>query len=334
MRHQLRRAAAIAAVAAPVLALCTVLPAWAGDGGIDGGNTTTPEPPPGKSDSGSISAHVQTTTSYHGSGGTPLTSSDVNWAPPPCWYEPRFTPEQYETYYRNEMKGWSTGKQYIKADLDKLEQEHYNKGKDGLWWQRVLNESLPSQYTLDNCTLQAPEVWVPTGDPRPVPGVLTPEELSQIAYAATKLPAPPVTLSPVADGQIVNLPTYVKFGSPLDRVWVTASIAVQGVNIAATTVATPVSLRVDAGTQDASPQSCTYDLTKSDGGYKVDTASSGCNITYRKVGSHQLHAQITWRVTWIPSADPNGLAGAPGLPDGLSTYDQPVTVKEIQTVVR
>jgi hypothetical protein len=280
---------------------------------------------------------VKIATNYHGSGGKPLTSADTSWEPVPCWFEPKFTPEQYETYFRESMKGWSTGKQYVEPHWGELEKEHYNKGKDGLWWQIEYNQAYPG-WSSDHCPDYGwPEVWVPTGDPAPPAGVLTPEMLSRLAYQATKLPAPPVMLSPSAADQVVNLPTYVKFENPLDRVWVTASLNAPGVNIAATTVATPVALKIDAGTADASPRSCTYDLTKSGTGYKVDSASSDCNVTYRKssgTGTYDLQAQITWRVTWTASANPDGPAQQPGLPDGLSTYNQPVTVKEVQTVNR
>lgn len=142
--------------------------------------------------------------------GTPLASTDASWTPPACLYEPRFTPDQYEMYYRNEMKSRLTGKQYVQADWDKLEKERYNKGEDGLWWQHVFNENAPPAFALANCPVGPPEVWVPKSDLAPHPGVLTPKELKDIAYAATRLPNPPVQLSPVVGSQVVNLPTFVK----------------------------------------------------------------------------------------------------------------------------
>ncbi|MDF2258412.1 hypothetical protein [Streptantibioticus ferralitis] len=279
---------------------------------------------------------MKVSSNYKGPG-SPVAPSDTSWSPPPCWYEPRYTPTQYQDYYRNSLKGWDTGKQFIWPEYQKLEQEKYNQGKDGLWWELVYNENIPPEKALGNCSVSDPFAWVPKGDPSPPAGVLTPEELSKIAYSATKLPSPPVQLSPTADKQVVNLPTYVKFTAPLDRVWVTASLDAQGVSIAATTVATPVALKIDAGTTDADPQTCAYDLEKSSGGYQVDSSQAPCNITYRKSSgssTYPLKAQITWKVTWTASANPDGPAQQPPLPDGLSTYQQDVTVKEIQTVVR
>ncbi|MEU2721575.1 hypothetical protein ACFW4X_09365 [Streptomyces smyrnaeus] len=42
-----------------------------------------------------------------------------------------------------------------------------------------------------------------------------------------------------------------------------------------------------------------------------------------------------WDATWTDSADPDGPpSGAPALPSGQSTYEQDVTVKEIQSIGR
>ncbi len=341
MHSRVKRTAALAVTGG--LTACALLlsggGAWAGDGN-NGGSGSTGTATGGTGSPGSISAtatsQVTTTSNYKGSGPA-LTSSDTSWAPPGCWYEPRFTPKEYQDYYRKSLIGWDTGKQYIAAQYAQLEKEKYNQGKKGLWWQINYNDAVSPEYALNNCPYTNPEIWVPTGDPTPPPGVLTSLELSRIAYAATKLPSPPVRLSPAPTKQIVNLPTYVKFSAPLDRVWVTAALNARGINIAATTVATPVSLRIDAGTADASPQSCTYDLTRTAAGYQVDSAGASCNITYRKSsdgGTYPLKAQITWQVSWTASRNPGGPAQQPALPDGLSTYQQGVTVKEIQTVDR
>ncbi len=314
--------------------------AWAGDGDNGGSGSTATGTSGGGSGNGTISAstgsRVTISGNYHG-GGAPLASSDASYAPPACWYEPRFTPEQYQKYYEASLVGWDTGKQYIAGQYEKLEKEKFNEGKKGMWWQIEYNQSMPGFTALDTCPYQDDTVWVPQGDPTPPPGALTALELSRIAYSATRLPAPPVRLSPSPAHQIVNLPTYVKFGAPLDRVWVTAGFDAYGIDLAATTVATPVALHVDAGTADADPRSCSYDLTKSGGGYRVDSSGASCDITYRRSSdgsTYPLRAQITWRVVWTASRNPDGPARQPGLPDGLSTFRSGVTVKEIQTVVR
>ncbi|WND18956.1 hypothetical protein [Streptomyces violaceus] len=133
---------------------------------------------------------------------------------------------------------------------------------------------------------------------------MTPETLSELAFNSTKLPTPPVELQPSADRLLVNLGTRVAFNGGLDRVWTTASLDYKGVQLAATTVATPVALKVDAGTADADPQSCTYDLVKGKDGYTADSEGAGCNVTYLRSsgsGTYPFKASITWKVTHGPT---------------------------------
>lgn len=65
--------------------------------------------------------------------------------------------------------------------------------------------------------------------------------------------------------------------------------------------------------------------------------SPKAHVTYRRSsgsGPYPFKASITWKVTWTDSADPDGPARQPALPDGLSTFEQNVAVKEIQAVNR
>ncbi|MER5546139.1 hypothetical protein ABT072_27660 [Streptomyces sp. NPDC002589] len=319
------------------LALSTASPAYAGDGNWDGsgGNSSKPTGSGGgDSAPGTIGAHIRINQSKFPSIGasTTATSSNVDWKPPVCWYEPMYTPDEYEKF----IKSAYNGAQEPAADYaKKRDEEHYHKGDKGLWWQVKYRDDTYTQacpVSTDNW-----EIWVPPAQPKKDPNQLTPEILSQLAYNSTKLPTPPVVLSPNADRLIVNLGTRVKLNSAFNRVWTTASIDYKGVQMAATTVATPVSLKVDAGTSDADPQTCTYNLVKGNGGYTVDSKDAGCNITYRRSsgsGTYPFKASITWKVTWTDSRDPDGPARQPGLPDGLSTFEKDVTVKEIQAVNR
>ncbi|MFB7494080.1 hypothetical protein ACFC09_05145 [Streptomyces sp. NPDC056161] len=333
VRPALRTAAAIGLV----VALGTGLPAYAGETtGGDSGNTDPGRSAPGAdSANGKIGAHIQIRQSRTGrSGGSTATatSSDANWKPPVCWYEPMYSADEYEKFIKDAYGG---AREPAASYAKKRDEEDYHKGDKGLWWQVQFRDddySTACPVTTDNW-----EIWVPPADPRPDPNKLTPEMLSELAYNSTKLPTPPVLLSPAADRLIVNLGTRVKLDSDFDRVWTTASIDYKGVRLAATTVATPVALKIDAGTADADPKSCTYDLVKGAGGYTVDSGDAGCNVTYRRSsgsGTYPLKASITWKVTWTDSADPDGPARQPGLPDGLSTFEQDVTVKEIQAVNR
>ncbi len=328
-----------AAVVSLVVALGTAVPAYAGDGSWNGsGGSSQPNQPktdPGATSAhGTIGAHVVIDQKQTGSAGSSATatSSSTDWKPPVCWYEPMYTPKEYEDFIKSAYKGaGEPAASYAKKRAD----EDYHKGDKGLWWQvkfRNDNFTEACPVTTDNW-----EIWVPPAQPKPEPHQLTPEILSELAYNSTKLPTPPVELSPRADRLIVNLGTRVKLKSDFDRVWTTASINYKGVQMAATTVATPVALKVEAGTADADPQTCSYDLIKSKGSYTVDSTDAACNITYRRssgTGTYPFKASITWKVTWTNSADPDGVPQQPALPDGLSTYEQNVTVKEIQAVNR
>ncbi|MFF7977661.1 hypothetical protein ACFZDK_00810 [Streptomyces sp. NPDC007901] len=338
VRPGVRTAAAIGLV----LALGASFPAHADDSS-GGGTDTTGTGPTGQPDSdssassgkGVIGAHIQVRQSKTGSSShstSKATSSNANWKPPVCWYEPMYTPEEYEEFIKSAYKG---AQEPAASYAKKREEEDYHKGDKGLWWQvqfrnDAYNEACP--VTPDNW-----EIWVPQAQPKQDPHQLTPQTLSELAYNSTKLPTPPVELSPKGDQLVVNLGTRVKLDGDFDRVWTTASINYKGVQMAATTVATPVALRIDAGTSDADPQTCTYDLVKGDKGYTVDSKDAGCNVTYLRSsgsGTYPFKAAITWQVTWTDSADPDGPAQQPGLPDGLSTFEQDVTVHEIQSVNR
>ncbi|MEU2422903.1 hypothetical protein ABZ619_18095 [Streptomyces sp. NPDC007851] len=328
------------AVTSLALALWTPFPAHADDIRGSGGGTGTTTPPNSSSGSGgdsgpgTIGAHIRISRKASGASASTATatSSNANWKPPVCWYEPMYTPDEYEEFIKSSYKG---AQEPAASYAKKRVAEDYHKGDKGLWWQvQFRNDSYTAAcpVTSDNW-----EIWVPPAQPKADPNQLTPEILSEIAYNSTKLPKPPVVLSPSPDRLKVNLGTRVKFAGDFDRVWTTASINYKGVAMAATTVATPVALRVEAGTSDADPQTCTYDLVRGDSGYTVDSKDAACNITYRRssgTGTYPFKASITWKVTWTASADPDGPAQQPALPDGLSTYEQNVTVKEIQAVNR
>ncbi|MEU6995606.1 hypothetical protein ABZ953_33740 [Streptomyces sp. NPDC046465] len=331
-----------------VAALLTLGYAGAADAGD--GSGTSGKPPAGEgggegsSGSGSIGAQVQYKTNFKGTkGSSHIAASNGPWKPPLCWTQPKFTPKQYKEEEKKTapidpttgktLPGWNKGKDF-------------HEGDKGAWWYRTyavdqLKSGNVEFADMEKCTTIKGVQWVKAGDPPP--DAISPLALAGLAYAETKLPAPPVTLRPGADNQIVNLPTHVRFDAPLDRVWVTARFNHLGVDLAATTVATPVALRVDAGTEFADPKTCEYDLTKGKSeksgksGFQVDTSKADCNIAFRKSsgdGSYPLKAQVTWKVTWTDSANPDGAPQQPDLPAGLSTFEQDVAVKEVQSVNR
>ncbi|WP_407561978.1 hypothetical protein [Streptomyces sp. 184] len=332
-----RRSGTGLAVAAGVTALLLgTQPAYAqgggwgtgGGGGSDGGDTID------------AWSHVRVTTTGGDPSAPPMTPAQGNWTPPPCWYEPRFDAEEMAEY----GPGTYTHSESAQADwIEEWEEKKWNQGKDGAWWDVAYNKDMGKDEAFQACEiLQGNPFWMDQGDiPDDGPSI-SPEMLAEIAYNATKLPAPPVKLKPDPALQKVNLPVHATFRSEtgIQRVATTASIDYLGVQYAATTVATPKRLRIGAGTGYAEPQSCTYELSGSGAtGYDVDTADAACNVTYRKSsggGTYPLEASLTWEVHWTASADPDGpvAQGDPQLPDGMSSGTYDVTVKEIQTVVR
>jgi enoyl reductase len=331
--------ARIRAVLTAVVSLAVIWvvapPAVAGDGSPPPKTTKTPE-----DHNGELSSRVTVsgTGTATGADTQPIESSDVNFTPPDCWYE-SFTPDEFEAvldarYNKAGNDNAGTVYNYLWQVRSDMSAKDYNRGKDGSWWLLVYNPKLPPD-TGGNCTLTGDWMWVGPGDP-PAPAVVTPEMLSKVAYGATNLIKGKVALSPAADNQKVNLPTYVTFQAALPEVWVTAQVP--NPPVAATVVADPVALHVTAGSSDASPQTCDYKFVQNGDSFNVDSSGAGCNITYRRAtpknGTFTLVAQITWKVHWTASADRNGPAAAPPLADGYTTTRQPVEVQEIQAVNR
>ncbi|WP_433892356.1 hypothetical protein [Streptomyces sp. CA-111067] len=256
-----------------------------------------------------------------------------DWSPPACWYEPQYKPQDFEDYL---LSMWREGSAST-IWAEEYGADNYHKGDDGTWYGLVTDDNAPWQDFVSQCAGKEPFVFVGPANPPPrTAPVIDTKALAGLAYNGTTLPAPPLTLRPVGANQLVNLDTEVTFAQPLDRVWVTAMYdnAEFGIHLAATTVATPDELRVDAGTTNADPSSCTYKLTPKGGGaYSVDTSNDPCNITYRKHGDYTLQATLVWNVTWTPSANPDGPPQNPPFPQGQSTTPLQVTVKENQTIV-
>lgn len=325
-----------AAVGVTAILLATTQPAYAQGGGWGTGGG-------GESDGADglgAWSQVKVTSTGGDPSAPPMTPVQGNWTPPPCWNEPVMTSEEMAEYGPSTF----THSESAQADwIREWEEKDWNKDKEGAWWQVVYNKNMSKDEAFEACDiLQGNPFWVDQGDaPEDGPSI-SPEMLAEIAYNATKLPAPPVKLKPDLALQKVNLPVHATFRSDtgLQRVSTTASIDLLGVQYAATTVATPKELRIDAGTEYAEPQSCTYGLSGSGAnGYDVNTEDAGCNVTYRKSsgeGTYALEASLTWEVHWTASADPDGPPeqGDPQLPEGMSSGTYDVTVKEIQTVVR
>jgi hypothetical protein len=287
----------------------------------DGPATSSPPAP------NVLSSQVSYRWSYHGAGDRMAPAAGSDWAPPPCWYEPEFTPGQLESYLTSHYVSDQNAFAQLAA---RYGADDYHKGEKGAWWKL----EVPDLSRAAACADLGDWAWITPGKPPKDVPAIDPVTLAGLAYTQAVLPGPPVTLRPVAQNELVNLGTEVVFALPLPRVAVTASLdnAALGVHVAATTVAEPYELRMDAGTDQADPRTCTYRLTFGGGAYRLDTHGQACNVTYTRAsphGGYPLTASLVWKVHWTPSADADGPpAAGPALPDGESATPKTVTVRE------
>lgn len=304
-------------------------------------------------------AQIQYSGSVAKSGGKGnVTSSDVNWDPPPCWYAPYLGAKDFkkemsakleeaastpgmagtpgaaisetQRHYEDEL-GWADTPGY----------KDYNVAKDGegMFWAGVENPNEPDFLKRNSCT-ELP-FWVDNGEAPPpqYEEAITPEILAALAYQHMELPGTEVTLAP-AQTTKVNLPTWAWLDKAnFHEVQATAAINVPGFALQATTTAKPVSLKLEPGTKDAETYPSSGECTINADGSIGEPYAKGkadqtppCGIKYlRSSGDNtfDLQATITWEIAWT------GTGGAGGdLPDGTFENAQAVTVQEIQAVNR
>ncbi|MEU9879309.1 hypothetical protein [Streptomyces phaeochromogenes] len=290
-------------------------------------------------------------TSKNGSGPSvgPVTVSGSNWTPPACWHAPLWTAKQFaketEDGYKeisgdpNQPSHARRGSYEFRKIYKDGEYKNYNLDKqdDGMWWGAVENPNAP---ILDRtaCNSQLP-FWAENGEAPDVETAITPEILAGLAYEQIKVPGTEVTLAP--DGTTkVNLPTWAWLDNGAFKpVSVTASLNTPGLNIQATTTATPVSLKLEPGTADAETYPASGECQINNNGSIGQPYAKGkadetppCGLKYLRSsgdGTYKLQATITWDIAWT------GTGGAGGdLPDGTFGNDQEITVQEIQAVNR
>ncbi|MGW6644579.1 hypothetical protein [Streptomyces iakyrus] len=267
-------------------------------------------------------------------------TSTTSWSPPPCWYAPKYTPEQLKKYLEPTWEAGSTGYEWDAKQRDRYVNGHpykdFNKDKTGkgYFWDSFVDKSFPPGW--DSC--EKPIFWVDQGDPPPanIENAVTPEVLAELAYAEVRVPGTKVTLAPAAQTK-VNLPTWAWLdAADFKPVSVTASVPVIG--IAATATAVPTSLRIEPGTEDAVTYPASGVCAINDGRIgepyakgKADRTPP-CGVKYLRSsgdGTYPLRATVTWKITWT------GTGGTGGdLPDGTFGATQDVAVQEIQAVNR
>ncbi|MFF2844789.1 hypothetical protein ACFVT5_00455 [Streptomyces sp. NPDC058001] len=333
-----------------ITALCVALPGTAnadrGRGGSDGKTKVT-----GEEKAGTLRSEIVFSGSTRGTGGknagpvTPL----GNWTPPACWYEPRSAAEfqkYVEGFYKTTVN-YPGQHSYAKTAVGQFremykdgEYKNYNldKADEGNFWVSVQDESRlddPGAFTCSKLPF-----WVENGDPPNVENAVTPAILAALAYNEIELPDTEVTLAP-ENVTKVNLPTWAWLDkAKFKPVSVTARLAVNGLNIEATTTATPDSLKLEPGTSEAKlhPGSgeCKFGADGSIGTpYQKGNAGKTppCGLTYLRssgTDAYQLKATVTWKIRWTGTGNPEPQT----LPAGTFGTEQAITVQEIQSINR
>ncbi|MGW3409802.1 hypothetical protein [Streptomyces sp. NPDC000888] len=332
---------------AGALVLISCPAAWADF--VPGGNGTGSET---QVDGGQDGQKVSSTAgavvfdrSKNGSGESagPVASTTSTWTPPACYYAPMYSPAQLQEHLEPVWEAESTGYEWDASQRKRyVEGEPYtdfNKDKagDGYWWSGYVAEGRAGDPGALDC--DKPYFWVDTGEPPPVdvPEAITPEILAQLAYAEIRVPSTKVDLAPAGTTK-VNLPTWAWLDTAeFKPVSVTASVPLLGVE--ATTVAEPVSVKIEPGTGDATtyPASgvCEINNGRIGEAYAAGKADETppCGVKYlRSSGedSYKLRATITWKIHWTGT----GVAQDQPLPDGEFGAEQNVVVQEIQAVNR
>ncbi|WP_405659271.1 hypothetical protein [Streptomyces sp. NBC_00079] len=283
-----------------------------------------------------------------------LSSVDVNWKPPACWYEPVFTGQELKDFVdKNDGDGdvgiheswygkglwtdhYQDGKPETNFDDEQSTAEgykDYNIGKDGYFWRSVApDESDPDSWDCGKIMFWQDANVVPKVAHAP-----TPEMLAEYAYNQVKVPDTEIELKPTTKST-VNLPTWAWLDKGTFRE-IKVRAELPRTNLYAVTTAKPVALHLDPGTEDATTYPASGDCTINDDGsigapYEKGDAGQtpSCGITYLHATNgtpYHLKASITWQVSW------EGTGGAKGdLPDGTFDTTQDMDVQEIQAVNR
>ncbi|MGI5197350.1 hypothetical protein ACQEVY_27595 [Streptomyces sp. CA-288835] len=332
------------ALATLTLAFSVFLISGTAQAGIGFGGSRNEVDTDSGSDDQTISSQVTFDVSKNGTGkSTGALTAVGDYDPPACWYEPQWTPEEYEKEFK---KRWDVGHFSGAAQGYAGEQARYIEGKpyknfnkdktgEGMFWGAVYDwDRLEGD---DYLACGGADFWVENGDFPDVEDAIDAETLAMLAYKEIKVPDTEISLAPENITK-VNLPTWAWLDkAEFHEVSVTASLNVPGWNLAATTTAKPVSLKLEPGTGDATTFPASGECAINDDGSIGEPWAKGksdetppCGITYlRSSGenTYKLKATVTWEITWEGT---NGEAGA--LPDGTFGSEQDITVQEIQSV--
>ncbi|WP_328495799.1 hypothetical protein OHS59_25985 [Streptomyces sp. NBC_00414] len=327
---------------------------------LDGNRASSPSPDAsggakGKGLSAAVS-RIRVTQVSGPTGGNrgSLSSTDVNWTPPPCWYEPVLTPDQLKALAETNGLGYvsphtSWGGEKLWTDhyrdgkdaynfkdgsLDTAKgYEDYNTGKNGYFWRGVAPDTAdPASWDCERVMF-----WQNAGAVPAVPNAPTAKTLAEYAYDKVEVPGTEIELKPEGRST-VNAPTWVWLDKGTFQE-VTVRAELPNTNLWAQTTAKPVALHLEPGTGDAETFPASGDCEIDDDGsigtpYRTGDAGGTppCGISYVRATAgdpYELNASVTWQITW------EGTGGAGGtLPNGTFETTRPMSVQEIQSVNR
>ncbi|WP_103503781.1 MULTISPECIES: hypothetical protein [unclassified Streptomyces] len=285
-------------------------------------------------------------------GGSFTPKQAANWEPPPCYYGPYWKASEFKAWWEGYAEPFAHRTETSEAATDIIDRHNQKYGpdsryadhnidkeEDGAWWWVHTNPDSSDREGRWACGQDF--FWVDHGDvPDPGPGVPDALTLAELAYAHVDVPELEFGLSPVAAAQKVNLSTWVWVPeAELAPVSVTARLDGYAA-LSSTVTATPVSLTIDPGTDDAVVHAGSGGCAVSSSGAigeRWESSKAGltppCGVTYGRAthdgGSYALSATVTWEVSWSGSDGSGG-----DLPAGEFASTQDVQVQEVQTVVR
>ncbi len=286
-----------------------------------------------------------------------VTSTDPDWEPPVCWYEPVFTPEQLKRSVDgldgmgavNAHEWWTKGlfvDHYDKGEpADNFDindgsggnstaegYRNYNIGEQGKFWRSVVRKGHEDDQKAWDCGRVM--FWQDAGTIPDDPHAPRPKTLAAFAYDHIEVPETEVELRPAARST-VNLPTWVWLDKGVFKD-VTVRASLDEVGVWAETTARPVSLHLEPGTEDAETFPASGECEVAEDGsigapYTKGSSekSPPCGIRYLRKGDFDLKASVTWEITWKGSQNTGG-----DLPDGTFETTQDLNVREIQSVNR
>ena len=313
---------------------------WGGTGGTgsSGGGSSSCSFPDITINGQSIQSQISCSGHSRSGGNTGIA---VNWTPPTCWWEPRYTTAEFlEEYKRINFLLAHTGAD--EDDPQAVEDFHnyygpqlQNDDSTGKWYEWACSNDATIPEEEDTGIPSGwPWRWIDNGTPEANGGtVLNDETLAEIAAQTLHIPDLTVNSSPT-NLQTVNLPTWFSVGkASAGKQSSTASLAAFNMSVTVTAVPTALNISVTGPDAETNPSTLTCAVNKngtignviSGGG----TGSSACSLTFLHATTTSpdiLNASLVWSVNY------NG-SGA-GWPKQVTVNapERDITVNEVQTV--